>query len=65
MPELCRYPEARELIGYLEGLLNHPEHHHTHLNDSDYQREITVALYTGDNLPAFDERSKRLLIEDK
>lgn len=56
-------PEARQLICYLEGLLEHPKDHHAHLNDSKYQREITVALYTGDNLLAFDERSKRLLIE--
>ena len=55
--------EAKEMLGYLEQLVSHPEGHHIHLNDQEYEHEITVAVYTADNLGEFDERSRRLIAE--
>lgn len=57
--------EAREMIGYLEQLLEDPHMHHTHLNDEDYEREITLAVYTDKNLNEFDERSRNLIVEGR
>ena len=57
--------EATEMLGNLERLIGSPVTHHVHLNDQDYEREVTVAVYTGDNLNEFDERSRRLITEGK
>ncbi|MBI2743648.1 MAG: hypothetical protein HYX48_07000 [Chlamydiales bacterium] len=56
--------EARELKDSLELLLNNKAHHHEHIPDreSDFKREITVCIYTEDNLSSFDERSRRLIL---
>lgn len=53
--------EATQMIGYLEQMLAEPEQHHFHLNDEEYQREITLAVYQPDDLKRCDERSKRLI----
>jgi len=43
--------EVVELKGILDQLIlrNNNNHDHEHLNDSDFQREITVAIYKSDN----------------
>lgn len=53
--------EARQMIGVLEDLVHDPARQHGHVNDLDYQREITIAVYTPTNLGQFDERSRRLI----
>lgn len=52
--------EALQLEGALQDLLATGEHH-SHLNDAEYVRELTVAVYTSKNLDQFDERSRRLI----
>ena len=54
--------EAVQLAGYLQDLLASGEHH-SHLNDDEYARQLTVAIYTDENLSEFDERSRRLIAE--
>jgi hypothetical protein len=55
--------EAKEAMQSIGRLLETPAEHHVHLNDSEYQREITIAIYSQDNLGEFDERSRRLIQE--
>ena len=58
--------EASELKDELERLLSSTQRDdHGHINDDEYQREITLTIYNDDNLDGFDERVKRLIIEDK
>jgi len=67
---LClKKDEAIELLGLLEDLLKRPFNEairtHHHVNDAEYQHEITVTMYDEQDLSIFDERSKRLIVEDK
>ena len=55
--------EAIQMQGYLEQLLAEPDQHHAHLNDEDFTREVTLAVYTDQNLPEFDARSRKLIEE--
>ena len=61
--------EADELRARIEGLVNNPKAHHIHLDtdekDGVMQKELTVAVYTNDNLQEFDERSREIIINDK
>ena len=61
--------EAQWLSAKLDWLWEHPEDHHSHLETdlvgNKYQKELTVAVYTEDNLKQFDERSRKLILEDK
>jgi len=66
LEDICLYltpSEAKEMMHYLENLLANRDEHHAHINDSSYQREVTLAIYTEDNLNQFDERSRKLIIE--
>lgn len=55
--------DLRQMQHALNQLSDDPSEHHVHLNDESYQRELTVAVYTKDNLMSFDERSRKLLSE--
>jgi len=61
--------EIEELISKLNWLLENPKDHHEHLielgENDEISREITVAIYTNDNINEFDERSKKLILEGK
>lgn len=60
--------EAQELKDSLELIINNSEkHHHEHIPDreDDFKREITVCIYRKENLSSFDERSKKLILNDK
>lgn len=61
--------EIAELIIKLEQLLEKPKDHHEHLSEisenDEISREITIAVYTKDNINEFDERSKKLILEGK
>jgi len=61
--------EIIELIQKLEHLLKKPKTHHIHLNELDSNDEIscemTVSIYTSENINEFDERSKKLITEGK
>jgi len=57
--------EAMELKDDLEQLMSQGiSQNHAHLSDSDFQREITIAIYRSDNYHHFDERIKRLISEE-
>lgn len=58
------FEEAKEVKDSLEGLLN-KNHHHAHIPDEDFKREITVCVYRESNLSSFDERSKKFILEDE
>ncbi len=61
--------EINDLLSKLEYLLRNPNIHHVHFNELDVDgaslRELTISVYTDNNLSEFDERSKRLIIEGK
>jgi hypothetical protein len=56
--------EASELRDSLEDILADPVGRHEHTSSNDYAKEITVCIYDLDHLASFDERSKRLILED-
>ncbi len=56
MPE-----EAREFRDALEQVLKRPDDNHVHIPDSTFEREITLAIYTPNNLKHFNERVKMLI----
>jgi hypothetical protein len=57
--------EAMQLQGYLEQLLSGDiGQDHVHLNDSDFKREITIAIYNSDSYHFFADRVKQLILED-
>lgn len=63
---LLKKEEAIQLIGYLESLVsNDIMADHCHLNDSDYKKEITIALYDDYSTKIFTERIKELIVHDK
>lgn len=53
--------EAKELRDALSQLLDRPDNNHIHVSDPTFEREITVAVYTADNLEYFTERVRRLV----
>jgi hypothetical protein len=55
--------EAQELMGTLESL--NETNDHIHINDDQFMREITVGLYTQENLQNFSDEVIRLLQEDE
>jgi hypothetical protein len=58
--------EAREMKYALEQMLSdNKKHHHIHVPDSNYKREITLCIYREDNLSSFDEQSKKLILNDE
>ena len=57
--------EAVQLRGYLNQLLENPKLQHSHLSSADCQKEITVCLYDEKNLENFNQRSIKLIKEDK
>ena len=58
--------EAKEILDALLQLVNeHGKKEHFHINDSEYEHEVTLALYDTNNLDGFDERSKALIRHDK
>ena len=56
--------EALELSSRCNYLAEHPEAHHSHCNDFDYTREITVTVYTAQNIEQFDNRSREIIGDD-
>ena len=60
--------EAQELKDSLELIINNNEKHdHEHIPDreDDFKSEITVCIYRKDNLSSFDERSRKLILNDE
>ena len=57
--------EAIYLIGYLEQLVFEKRGDHSHLSSEDYQKEITICLYSPENVDNFHPRIKRLIAHDE
>ena len=59
--------EALEMKDSLEMILNNNEkHHHEHIPDrADFKKEITVCIYIENDLSNFDDRSKKLILNDE
>ena len=58
--------EAIELLDGLDKLINsEKKRNHVHINDFDFDKEITIAIYNDNNIEEFDERVQRLLLYDK
>jgi hypothetical protein len=57
--------EASELRDKLEALLARNGQGHEHVPSEDFQKEITLAIYGDDGLSQFDQRSQRLIREDR
>ncbi|MFC2093369.1 hypothetical protein ACFLSV_05660 [Bacteroidota bacterium] len=61
--------EADNLRAHVEGLIDQPEYGHIHVLGDEINgvvmKELTVAVYTKDNLNEFDDKSKKLILEDK
>ena len=63
---LFKKTEAIQLIGYLEALVSdETNNEHYHLNNDDYSKEITIALYDTNTINNFSDRYKRLIIKDE
>ena len=59
--------EAQEMNDSLDLLINNKKHQHEHIPDREnyFKREITICIYSKDNLSAFDERSQKLILNDE
>jgi len=57
--------EAKEMLDSLAALLEKPDNNHTHIDDNEYKHEITISIYTEDNIKYFNKRSQKLILEDK
>ena len=56
--------EARELSSSLNELIRNSSNNHSHISSDDYQKELSVCLYDPNKLNGFNERSKKLIIDD-
>ena len=56
--------EAKHLRDSLEDLIEKPDMNHAHISSEDYKKEITVTVYGEDGLEQFDERSRKLILDD-
>ena len=56
--------EARELADKIGALISCEDDHHEHISSDDYQKEITLTIYENRPIESFDERSRRLILED-
>ena len=57
--------EAKETVDSILDLLKSQEKHHVHVSSQDYQKEITYIIYDTQDINNYDERTKKLILEDK
>lgn len=58
--------EAKEMKSALEAMLkDNKKYHHVHIPDHDFEREITVCIYQEDDLSSFNERSKKIILQNE
>jgi hypothetical protein len=55
--------EMAELSDDAQNLSENPQNHHSHINDETLENEITLAVYTKENMKQFDEESKELILK--
>ncbi len=56
--------EAKELRDSVEHLLTVSDVQHEHIPSEDFRKEISVTIYNPDSLDVFDDRSKRIILDD-
>ena len=56
--------EAAELADTARSLAEAPAQHHGHVTSSDQVCEVTIAVYTAENLSQFDAESRSLLKDE-
>jgi hypothetical protein len=56
--------EAQELRDSLDLLLRDGKGQHAHVPDEDFKKEITIAIYTPENLDEFNQRYQKLIKEN-
>jgi hypothetical protein len=56
--------EATVLRGKLNSLLTVDPDGHEHVSDDTFSKELTICLYDPSRLAHFNDRSKRLLVDD-
>jgi hypothetical protein len=67
LSNICLYltpAEAKDMMGRLKHLLEN-KIDHAHVDDDSYQHEVTMTIYNKENLQGYNERSKKLILEDK
>lgn len=62
---LLTQPEALELRDSLDSLLENSVERHEHISSEDYRKELTVCIYDPNNLESFDDRSRRVIVNDE
>lgn len=63
---LLTIEEAKEFRDQLERLLMEKAiNDHGHINDLSYSKEITVGLYEQGKIDGFNDRIKKLILDDK
>ena len=55
--------EAHQLGDFAKQLALHPENLHAHVTNSDSSVEVTIAVYTQENINQFDVKSRNILQE--
>ena len=56
--------EAKELRNTLTDLLvEEKQGNHAHINDLDYEHELTVLVYDEGNVDSLNERSKKIILQ--
>ena len=62
---LCLTPaEARELADSASDLADHPKKRHHHVSSGDFQTEITVAVFTNNNINEFHQDIRETLRDE-
>ncbi len=56
--------EAIELRDSLNYAVSRPLNYHSHVPSVDYSKEITICIYDSSNIENFDERSKKIIVDD-
>ncbi|MDD5518965.1 MAG: hypothetical protein PHV98_06415 [Candidatus Omnitrophica bacterium] len=54
--------EAKELHSSLDNLIRKPDKNHVHIADFEFNYEITVSVYTENNLKFYDSKSQQLIL---
>jgi hypothetical protein len=53
--------EALKLASSIADLGHNPSDQHIHINDEEFNSEITIAVYTPENINMFDEESRTVI----
>jgi len=56
--------EAHELADSANILYKEPSNHHSHIANKDYTVEVTIAVYTPENIKQFDSKSRKILSDE-